>query len=114
VIRLFSNIFDSGAELSAAIGLRQDFDAVTLRRLATTVKDADQVRRLLAVAAVYDGMSREEAARIGSMDRQTLRDKHLRRYDPSKPPTRFPEDPLKNLEPAAAIDQALAFRRGFF
>jgi hypothetical protein len=59
--------------LSAAIGLRQDFDAATLRRLATTVKDADQVR-LLAVAAVYDGMSRKEAARIGGMDRQTLRD----------------------------------------
>jgi transposase len=42
--------------------------------LATTVKDADQVRRLLALAAVYDGQSREEAARIGGMDRQTLRD----------------------------------------
>ena len=51
--------------MSAAIGLRQDFDAATLRRLATTVKDADQVRRLLALAAVYDGQSREEAARIG-------------------------------------------------
>jgi hypothetical protein len=46
--------------------------------LATTVKDADQVRRLLAVAAVYDGMSREEAARIGGLDRQTLRDWVLR------------------------------------
>ena len=64
--------------MSAAIGLRQDFDAATLRRLATTVKDADQVRRLLAVAAVYDGMSREEAARLGGMDRQTLRDWVLR------------------------------------
>jgi transposase len=60
--------------LSAAIGLRQDFDAATLRRLATTVKDADQVRRLLALAGVYDGQSREEAARIGGMDRQTLCD----------------------------------------
>src|SRR6202035_6066058 len=62
------------AEMSAAIGLRQDFEAAALRRLASMVKDADQVRRLLAVAAVYDGMSREEAARIGGMDRQTLRD----------------------------------------
>jgi transposase len=60
--------------LSAAIGLRQDFNAATLRRLATTVKDADQVRRLLALAAVYDGKDREEAARVGGMDRQTLRD----------------------------------------
>ena len=64
--------------MSAAIGLRQDFDAATLRRLATTVKDAGQVRRLLALAAVYDGQSREGAARIGGMDRQTLRDWVLR------------------------------------
>ncbi len=35
--------------------------------------DADQMRRLLAIAAVYDGMSRAEAATIGSMGRQNLR-----------------------------------------
>jgi transposase len=62
------------AEMSAAIGLRQDFAADELRRLAAQMKDADQVRRLLALAAVYDGMNREEAARIGGMERQTLRD----------------------------------------
>jgi hypothetical protein len=45
-----------------------------LRVLAGRVKDANQARRLLAVAAVYEGMDREEAARIGGMDRQTLRD----------------------------------------
>ena len=60
--------------MSAAIGLRQDFEAGGLRRLAAAAKDADQARRLLALAAVYDGMNREEAARIGGMDRQTLRD----------------------------------------
>src|SRR6202171_6849490 len=60
--------------MSAAIGLRQDFEAVGLRRLAAAAKDADQARRLLALAAVYDGKDREEAARIGGMDRQTLRD----------------------------------------
>lgn len=64
--------------MSAAIHIRQDFDATTLRRLATTAKDTDQVRRLLALAAVYDGQSREQAARIGGMDRQTLRDWVLR------------------------------------
>ena len=53
--------------MSAAIGLRQDFDAATLRRMAAQAKDADQARRLLALAAVYDGMSREQAARIGGM-----------------------------------------------
>jgi len=60
--------------MSAAIGLRGDFEADDLRRLAGKAKDADQARRLLALAAVYDGMDREEAARIGGMDRQTLRD----------------------------------------
>ena len=60
--------------MSAAIKIRQDFDGATLRRLATSVNDAGQVRRLLALAAVYDGKDREEAARIGGMDRQTLRD----------------------------------------
>jgi transposase len=60
--------------MSAAIGLRQDFDAATLRRMAAQARDADQARRLLALAAVYDGMSREQAARIGGMDRQTMRD----------------------------------------
>ena len=60
--------------MGAAIRIRQDFEAVTLRQLATTVRDAGQARRLLALAAVYDGKDREEAARIGGMDRQTLRD----------------------------------------
>ena len=45
-----------------------------VRRLAKRVKDAAQARRLLAIAAVLDGASREEAAKIGGMDRQTLRD----------------------------------------
>jgi len=38
------------------------------------MKDANQSRRLLSIASVFDGMSRAEAARIGGMDRQTLRD----------------------------------------
>ncbi len=37
-------------------------------------KNANQSRRLLSLAAVVDGMNRTEAARIGGMDRQTLRD----------------------------------------
>src|SRR5262249_21996683 len=37
-------------------------------------ENTDQARRLLALAAVLDGQSRGAAARIGGMDRQTLRD----------------------------------------
>lgn len=57
-----------------AISLRDDYDAAELRALAKLSRDVCQARRLLALAAVYDGMSRAEAARIGGMDRQTLRD----------------------------------------
>jgi hypothetical protein len=38
--------------MSAPIDLREDFEAATLRHLATGVTDADQARRLLALAAV--------------------------------------------------------------
>jgi transposase len=61
-------------EMSAAVCLRDDFEADELRELAGKVKNASQARRLLSIAAVYDGMDREEAARLGGMDRQTLRD----------------------------------------
>ena len=60
--------------MGSSIPLRRDFDAVALRRLARRCGDARQAGRLLALAAVYDGMSRTHAARVGGMDRQTLRD----------------------------------------
>src|ERR687889_1108243 len=41
---------------------------------AAATKHANQSRRLLSLAAVLDGMNRTEAARMGGMDRQTLRD----------------------------------------
>ena len=60
--------------MPAAVRLRTDFTARELRHHATVTKNANQSRRLLALAAVLDGMSRAQAARIGGMDRQTLRD----------------------------------------
>lgn len=60
--------------MPAAVSLRSDLSAIELRRLAAATKDANQSRRLLSIAAVLDGMNRTEAARIGGMDRQTLRD----------------------------------------
>jgi transposase-like protein len=56
------------------IELRADYTAETVRMAAAGVRGAGQARRLLAIAAVYDGMNRREAAKIGGMDRQTLRD----------------------------------------
>ncbi|MGY3487934.1 transposase [Bradyrhizobium sp. USDA 4011] len=60
------------------IAVRRDFAAVEVRRLPRRAKDSDQVRRLLAIAAVLDGASPAEAAKVGGMDRQTLRDRVIR------------------------------------
>ena len=60
--------------MPSAISVRTDLSASGLRRLAAATKHANQSRRLLSIAAVLDGMNRTEAARIGGMDRQTLRD----------------------------------------
>jgi transposase len=60
--------------MGAAVGVHGDIGADELRRLAVLAKDAGQARRLLALAAVRAGMTREEAAQVGGMDRQTLRD----------------------------------------
>lgn len=60
--------------MPSALPLRTDYSAADLRRLAKRAKDNSQSRRLLSLAAVLDGMNRTDAARIGGMDRQTLRD----------------------------------------
>src|SRR5271165_6646801 len=60
--------------MAAAVKIREDYSAEALRQLAVKAKDANQARRLLALAAVREGNKREEAARIGGMDRRTLRD----------------------------------------
>ncbi len=53
---------------------RQDLTAVELRRAAARSRDAKAARRMLALALVLDGHSREAAAEACGMDRQTLRD----------------------------------------
>jgi transposase len=53
---------------------RTEHSAAELRALAAKIKDGAVVRRLLALALVLEGHSREAAARTNGMDRQTLRD----------------------------------------
>ncbi len=60
--------------MSKAVDLREDFDADALRRLARTSRDAGPSRRRLALAAIYEGESRSQAARIGAVGLQTVRD----------------------------------------
>src|SRR5262249_26879413 len=56
--------------MSAPTPLRQDFDAPQVRGLARKTKDGPQARRLLALAAIYDGATRTEAAKIGGVGLQ--------------------------------------------
>ncbi|WGJ13277.1 IS630 family transposase [Methylocapsa sp. D3K7] len=60
--------------MPSAVKLREDYLAKELRVLARRSKNVNQSRRLLSLAAVRDGMDRRAAAKIGGMDRQTLRD----------------------------------------
>ncbi len=62
-----------GADMGAAVAIRTDIEAAELRRLARREADGRVTSRLLALANVLDGMSREAAARAAGMDRQTLR-----------------------------------------
>ena len=56
------------------IELRNDYGADDLRALARKSRNGKQARRLMALAGVADGLSRTDAAAVGLMDRQTLRD----------------------------------------
>ena len=60
--------------MAGAIGLRDDCDAGALRAAARRSKDGPQARRLLALAAIYDGATRTEAAKIGGVGLQVVRD----------------------------------------
>lgn len=56
------------------IALRSDYDAARLRACARKTKDGPQARRLLALAAIYDGATRTQAARLGGVTLQIVRD----------------------------------------
>ncbi len=64
--------------MAAPVRLREDFDGPRPRALAKRTRDAGQLRRLLALAEIYAGRSRGEAARNGGVGLQTVRDWVLR------------------------------------
>ena len=53
---------------------RHDFTASALRSASARSTDGAQVRRLLALAMVLEGLPRSQAAALNGMDRQTLSD----------------------------------------
>jgi transposase len=60
--------------MAAPVPLRPDYDAEALRALAKSSREPDQTRRLLALSAIYAGGSRSEAAALGGVGLQTVRD----------------------------------------
>lgn len=56
------------------VPLRTDYRVADIRRIAKRCRDNRQIRRLLALAAVYDGINLLETARVVEMNFQTLRD----------------------------------------
>lgn len=60
--------------MRSRISLPDDFDGEALRRLAWQTKDATQARRLLALASIYDVASQTDAARLGNVTLQIVRD----------------------------------------
>lgn len=59
---------------AAVLVNRTDVTVADVRAAAAATNDASAARRLLAIALVMDGSSRETAAASCAMDRQTLRD----------------------------------------
>ena len=64
--------------MAAAVELRADYSCDDLRGVARRSDDADQTRRLLALAVILDGGSRGDAARTGGVGLQVIRDWVLR------------------------------------
>ncbi|TWB13035.1 hypothetical protein FBZ89_1212 [Nitrospirillum amazonense] len=52
--------------MAVPVPLRPDYDSASLRSLARRSEDADQTRRLLALAVIYDGGSRSERLSVSS------------------------------------------------
>jgi transposase len=100
--------------MTAAVTVRTEFTASELRRLASKSKDANQSRRLLSLAAVLDGKSRAEAATLGGMDRQTLRD-WVHRFN-ARGPDGLLDDwasgPAPRLSPAQTAELAAIVEAG--
>jgi transposase len=100
--------------MPAAVKLRDDYSAEELRALARRSKDVNQSRRLLSLAAVRDGMDRGEAAKIGGMDRQTLRD-WVHRFNAAGPDGLFDnwtDGPTPRLSPDQLAELAKIVETG--
>ncbi len=97
--------------MSMPLRIRGDFKGDDLRRMARDSRDGNQVRRLLALAAIYDGGSRTDAARIGGVGLQIIRDWVIR-FNAEGPAGLIDhkapgKTPLLNAEHRAALARAV-------
>ncbi|WP_071835731.1 MULTISPECIES: helix-turn-helix domain-containing protein [Rhizobium/Agrobacterium group] len=60
--------------MGTALAVRRDYTGDDLRRLARQSRDADWSRRLLALSIIYGGGSRSQAASLGGVGLQIVRD----------------------------------------
>src|SRR3954447_1772809 len=100
--------------MPAAVGLRPDWDAKRVRAAARQAENADQARRLLAIAAAYEGQDRSAAAKIGAMDPQRLRD-WVRRFNDAGPEgliDRKPAGAARRLSAAQEAELAAVIEAG--
>ena len=93
--------------------MRTEFSAGELRLKASRVRDANQARRLLALASILEGASWPDAARLAGMDRQGLRDwvhrHNAEGVDGLRERPRTGREPLLNEQQLAELDQVDAF-----
>lgn len=98
--------------MSAALRVREDFSADAVRAAAKRCRDGAQVRRLLAIATILEGGSRSDAARVGGVTLQIVRDWVVRFNEggPDALATRKAPGPKTILEDRHrhALEQAIA------
>ena len=85
------------------IPLRSDFDAASVRQAARESQDGNQVRRLLSLAAIYEGATRTRAAEIRGVTLQIVRDwvlKFMRMVLPADRPSRAGSAVAPQREPS--------------
>jgi transposase len=100
--------------MPAAVRLREDYGPSDLRALVRHAETARQAARLVALAGVAEGRSRAEAARLGGMDRQTLRDwvHRFNAYGPDGLIDRQAPGPACRLTPAQRAELAQVIKAG--
>ena len=96
--------------MGAAVRLRTDYDGARVRDLAKRSRNSGQARRLLALAEIYDGRRRSDAARLAGVGLQIIRDWVLRfnaegpdgliNRKGSGPPSRLTDDQRAKLRTA--------------